>query len=86
MQHYISTCKQCNNEISWLGPNTFIVKTVYPICEICSYQTCEQDKKINETQTQEYLNKLFAASECQHNWVLDGHNAGDPICSKCFSR
>lgn len=23
---------------------------------------------------------------CQHTWVLDGHNAGDPICSKCLSR
>jgi hypothetical protein len=23
---------------------------------------------------------------CEHNWVLDGHNAGDPICSKCFAR
>lgn len=24
--------------------------------------------------------------ECQHNWVMEGHNAGDPICSKCFAR
>jgi len=23
---------------------------------------------------------------CEHNWVMDGHNAGDPICSKCFAR
>lgn len=23
---------------------------------------------------------------CEHSWVLDGHNAGDPICSKCFAR
>ena len=23
---------------------------------------------------------------CEHNWVLDGHNAGDPICSKCYKR
>jgi hypothetical protein len=25
-------------------------------------------------------------AECDHNWVMDGHNAGDPICSKCYSR
>lgn len=24
--------------------------------------------------------------ECEHNWVMDGHNAGDPICSKCYKR
>jgi len=24
--------------------------------------------------------------KCDHNWVMDGHNAGDPICSKCYSR
>lgn len=24
--------------------------------------------------------------ECQHNWVMDGHNAGEPICSKCLKR
>jgi NTP pyrophosphatase (non-canonical NTP hydrolase) len=23
---------------------------------------------------------------CDHNWVMDGHNAGDPICSKCYAR
>lgn len=23
---------------------------------------------------------------CEHNWVMDGHNAGDPICSKCYAR
>lgn len=23
---------------------------------------------------------------CEHNWVLDGHNCGDPICSKCYAR
>ena len=24
--------------------------------------------------------------ECEHNWVMDGHNAGDPICSICYKR
>lgn len=24
--------------------------------------------------------------KCDHNWVMEGHNAGDPICSKCFKR
>lgn len=23
---------------------------------------------------------------CNHSWVLDGHNAGEPICSKCLAR
>lgn len=26
------------------------------------------------------------SDKCEHNWVMDGHNAGDPICSKCFKR
>lgn len=25
-------------------------------------------------------------TKCNHNWVMEGHNAGDPICSKCYSR
>lgn len=32
---------------------------------------------------EEILNKK---EECQHNWVMDGHNAGNPICSKCYKR
>lgn len=23
---------------------------------------------------------------CEHNWVLDGHNAGETVCSKCGRR
>lgn len=30
--------------------------------------------------------KKAAAEECEHNWVLDGHNAGEGICSKCLKR
>jgi hypothetical protein len=29
-----------------------------------------------------YLNE----KQCEHNWVMDGHNAGDSICSKCLVR
>jgi hypothetical protein len=29
---------------------------------------------------------LVKEEECKHHWVLDGHNAGEPICSKCFKR
>lgn len=29
-----------------------------------------------------YLKK----TRCNHNWVMDGHNTDDPICSKCYSR
>jgi hypothetical protein len=24
--------------------------------------------------------------DCNHNWVLDGHNCGEAICSKCYKR
>jgi hypothetical protein len=30
--------------------------------------------------------KIVAEESCDHTWVMDGHNAGDPICSKCFKR
>lgn len=23
---------------------------------------------------------------CDHNWVMDGHNSGAPVCSKCFKQ
>jgi hypothetical protein len=23
---------------------------------------------------------------CNHNWVLDGHNCGEAICSRCYKR
>jgi len=26
----------------------------------------------------------YPQNECEHHWVMDGHNTGDPICSKCF--
>jgi hypothetical protein len=28
----------------------------------------------------------IAKKQCDHNWVMDGHNVGDPICSKCYQR
>lgn len=35
----------------------------------------------------EFGKKLIQPKKkCDHNWVMDGHNAGDPICSKCYSR
>jgi hypothetical protein len=39
------------------------------------------DSKSKEKETQ-----LKEPKECKHNWVMDGHNAGDPICSKCYKR
>lgn len=30
--------------------------------------------------------KKSEPKKCNHNWVLDGHNAGDPICSECLAR
>jgi hypothetical protein len=31
-------------------------------------------------------NRTLSEKVCEHNWVMDGHNAGDPICSKCSAR
>ena len=39
----------------------------------------EEDKR-----TSKEIDKLLKS--CQHNWVLDGHNAGETICSKCLAR
>ena len=36
---------------------------------------------------EETRNPVFISSEkkdCEHNWVMDGHNAGNTICSKCL--
>jgi hypothetical protein len=37
------------------------------------------------SQTETFCSKNIK-KECEHNWVMDGHNAGDPICSKCYKR
>ncbi len=32
------------------------------------------------------VEKPASVKACEHRWVMDGHNAGDPICSKCYAR
>lgn len=52
-------------------------------CENCDVKTYTQDGCFPAE-----LPKLITRcpnQECEHNWVMEGHNAGDPICSKCFT-
>jgi hypothetical protein len=54
------------------------------------YCTCSAGKDLQEYEAkltqwgkqQEVSNQK--ETPCQHNWVMDGHNAGEPICSKCY--
>lgn len=41
---------------------------------------------IAKTYQQLYHYTVELSTKCEHNWVMDGHNAGDPICSKCYAR
>jgi hypothetical protein len=41
----------------------------------------EEDKKIANEIGETLKNDIV----CQHNWVMDGHNCGETICSKCFA-
>jgi hypothetical protein len=52
----------------------------------------DEIRKIEDRNFMKEINKAIKQlesekkEECQHNWVLDGHNCGDPICSKCLKR
>lgn len=41
---------------------------------------------IKKTYDNLYHCHVELSAKCEHNWVMDGHNAGDPICSKCYAR
>lgn len=63
--------------------------SVVPEAEICEQIGCTIRYGVGgSTKVQSSTNLIAGVSkeECQHNWVLDGHNAGDPICSKCYKR
>jgi len=61
----------------WMGSkNNIYVRSSYPKMEF----EIESFDKETLLRLDEYIKK------CDHNWVMDGHNAGDPICSKCYSR
>jgi hypothetical protein len=51
---------------------------------ISSYPRVEFEIEKFDKETLLGLDKYI--KKCDHNWVMDGHNAGDPICSKCYSR
>lgn len=53
--------------------------------------TLLQEAGLDTSSTNMHLTHLLSKEEeeekdCKHNWVMDGHNAGDPICSKCYAR
>jgi hypothetical protein len=70
----VCECK-CHDEN---GP---LVKHVVACCYTC--ETCNQRIKSHFSYAHE---RACKKEHCQHNWVMDGHNAGDPICSKCYAR
>jgi hypothetical protein len=61
-------------------------------CSVEKEDHVQTRKKFFDTMV-EFGEKLMASEkpkttkeDCVHNWVMEGHNAGDPICSKCYSR
>ena len=48
---------------------------------------CEEKKESQLASIRRIIdNATLPKKECEHNWVLDGHNCGEPICSKCYKR
>jgi hypothetical protein len=77
------------------------VKHVMPCCGTCDIcnkrirlmaldlhrKECQEKKEAQLKQVREIIERAAPPKkECEHNWVMDGHNAGDPICSKCYKR
>lgn len=61
-------------------PNGPVLKHIVACCSPC--KTC--NKRIKNHWAVAHENSCSGL--CEHNWVMDGHNAGDPICSKCGAR
>lgn len=69
---------------------------VVPEAEICSKIGCTIKYGVGGAAKIQSSSDLIKGSKkeeikyldpnCQHTWVLDGHNCGEPICSKCFAR
>ena len=63
--------------------------SVVPEAEICDRIGCTIKYGVGGTAKVQSSSNLIAGApkeECKHNWVLDGHNCGEPICSKCYAR
>lgn len=63
--------------------------SVVPEAEICSKIGCTIKYGVGGTSKLQSSSNLISNSkkeECQHTWALDGHNCGEPICTKCFAR
>ena len=46
----------------------------------------EEIATYSQSKAQDSLLNRPDPKNCKHNWVLDGHNCGEPICSECFAR
>ena len=58
-----------------------------PEFELCEKIGCQVIFGVGGTDKVQSSSDLIKNSlECEHNWVMDGHNAGDPICSLCYKR
>lgn len=67
-------------------------------CDICNKRIrlmaldlhrkeCQEKKEAQLERVRQIIERAtLPKKECEHNWVMDGHNAGDPICSKCYKR
>lgn len=54
--------------------------------KISSEKMKEIAEDIAKTYQQLYHYHVELSAPCEHNWVLDGHNCGEGICSKCYAR
>jgi hypothetical protein len=69
-----STCVVCHKRIRTMNYSSHLKK-------------CQTKREEFLAQVRESLQKAEQPKpECEHDWVMDGHNAGDPICSKCYKR
>ena len=72
--HWCKGCEGCQSEDGYCS-------------KYCLHSDdCEFSKFIIEKIETIFIEKNKTTEICDHNWVMDGHNAGDPICSKCYKR
>jgi hypothetical protein len=75
------------------------VKHIMPCCGTCDIcnkrirlialdlhrKECQEKKDAQLEKVRQIIERAtLPKKECEHNWVLDGHNCGEPICSKCY--
>lgn len=84
-------CEDCNLKVYYSFPidgdkGAILIEAWNTVCPACSSIDKEPTKKLTEEELGLKKAEIKDRLKCNHNWVMDGHNAGDPICSKCYSR